>query len=206
MKNYLLFIGIIIIFTGCQNLKKEKDSHDLICEKIETELSSGVRNDTIFLNFRFGMDRNEVSEHVKKLINEGRLTINRPKYEYLFDFGENILPRIAKADLNVEYFDDKLYRLILYVTSDELISSPSLIQIHLASVFRDKYGYNYLKRPSVIDGKEAYVWIHGNMKIEVIAGIDDARVFYTDLVAMKKKEKFDELKSAESKERILNDI
>ena len=204
MKNYLMTTVILMIFIGCQNQKK--DSHDIIREKVETELATGVRNDTIFLDFRFGMDRNEVSEQLGKLVNENRLTINRPNYEYFFDFGESKIPRKAKANFNIEYFDDKLYRLILFVTSDELISAPGIIQLHLASIFSEKYGYNYLRRPSIIDDRDAFVWIHGNRKIEIIAGFDDARVFYTDLIALKEKEKHDELKSAESKEKILSDI
>ena len=206
MKKTLLILFLIGTLISCQNFQKETQQQ-LMYKHIELELASGVRNDTIFLGFWFGMTENEFLSHLKKLKRENKLNLNAlNNYEYEFDFGENSIPSKGRATFGVDYFNNKLFKFTIFVTSDDLISNAELIQLKLVNIYGSKYGHSYYKQKSILDDSDTYIWIDGNRKITLLVGIDEARIFYIDLIAEKAKEKQDDKETIEKRETIISDI
>lgn len=203
MKSLILGLVVILSLTTCQENEKDKQRKALK-DKIEYEISKGIQHDELFLGLKFGMTRYDVTRHLERRYSEHRITINnRNTYEYEFDLGE-FMPRKAKATFGAEYYEGKLYKFILYVKSDEVLSSPRLLQLKLASLYREKYG-SYLTIKTILD-QERYIWIHGNRQIEIIEGIDDARIFYTDIITEAEKKEFDSIEGNKLREVLKNDI
>ncbi len=202
-----LFILIFIVFLiGCKEYQKE-NQQKVIDEKIESELASLIRNDTIFLGLRFGMSKSEFNSQLKKLLKEDKIYFNEANnYEYEFSFGDDELSIKGLATFGAEYFNDKLYKFSISVKPDGLISNPELIQLRLVLMYGSKYGHSYLKMKSLINDNDNYIWIDGNRMIELIEGFDDARIFYTDLIAEREKKEFENKKSIEKIKTIKEDI
>ena len=199
----LIFIGTLI---SCQDYQRDKQQQ-AIDHRIEKELARGERNDTIFLGLRFGMTENEILRHFKKLTRENKLSLNESNtYEYEFDFGENSMPSKGKATFSTDYFNNKLFKLSISVKSEDLVSNAQLIQLSLVKIYASKYGYSYLERKSLSGNTSYYIWIDGNRMIEIVAGINDARIFYTDLIVEQAKEKFDDKETIEKTKAIKDDI
>lgn len=205
-KSNIILITLLLILSSCEKMEREKEAKSLI-EHREKELSKNIRKDSIFLDFVFGMTKNEFQKHLKKLKKLKKLkTDNLGYYYYTFKFGENKIPSTGKATFSPEYFENKLYKLKISVDSDESISSPLLMQLNLASIYRDKYGFNYFREKSFFTEKDDFIWVEGNREIELVAGITDARIFYTDLITEKKSKIKKRKKAIENKKEIRNDI
>lgn len=207
MKKIIIQLTImLLILNSCEKIERKNEEKKLI-EHRETELSKNIRKDTIFLDFVFGMSENEFEKHLRKLIGQEKLKIDDlGYYYYTFNFGENEIPKSGKATFSPEYFENKLFKLSISVSSDELISSPLLTQLKLVSIYSDKYGFNYFREKSAITEEDNFIWIEGNREIELVAGISDARIFYTDLIAEKKSKISNETQAIENKKEIKNDI
>ncbi len=69
-RNFFIAIWLVALTMSCQETKNDKSAWELIKEKENVELESGIRNDTIFLGFYFGMTKkglkNQVAVFLKK--------------------------------------------------------------------------------------------------------------------------------------------
>lgn len=207
MKQLPLLFIFIISLTNCQDYQREKQQK-AIDERIASELESGVKKNDIFLGLTFGMPEEQVLYKLRMLVSEGKLIYNTSNdYYYEFDFGENSLPPKAQAVFSAEFYEDKLYKLSISVKSNNLVSIPELILHELWEVYVAKYGYTFLTQKSFIDEDyDDYIWIDGNRMIKLILGIDDVRIFYTDLTIKNLKELSLENETSIKIESIKNDI
>ena len=205
MKKLILILVSFGFLISCQDYQRDKQQQ-AINEKLKSELESGARNDTIFLGIRFGMTERELLNYLHKLKKENKVYSNSSdNYEYKFDFGENSFPSQGLATFSADYYNDKLYKFSISVTSDDIISSAHLIQLKLFSLYISKYGV-CLQKKSLINDSNDYVWINGNRMIELVVGLNDARIYYTDLIADKNKKILDLEQERENKELIKSDI
>ena len=183
MKKYL-FTAFVTVFlfsifvTGC-NKNKDREIYESTVKK---ELDSGIRNDTIFLSFTFGMRSDDFARRLKKLRKEGILYFNENKeYSYEMQLIEGI-NGIVEANLSDSYFVDRLYQLTLSVEptkKNEDIIYPSYIHTLLTSLYAEKYGYDYFKIEGTFN--EEIVFIDGNREIRIIEDAADVKVVYTEL-------------------------
>lgn len=79
-----------------------------------------------------------------------------------------------------------------------------MTQLQLVKLFNSKYGSYDQTEKSILKTTDNYYWINGNRQIKVVCGFNDARIFYTDLLAEKefesnkKLEQEDDLKKTKS--------
>jgi len=201
----LLLITIISSLLSCQDYQRKKHQQ-IIDEKIKKELSSDIRNDTIFLGLTFGMTEKEVNNKLQSLKKEGKIYSNDNNYyEYEFSLENNAK---GKATFNTDYFENKLYELTVIVKSDDLIygSSTLLLKLMLRMIYSRKYGYDDLEKESILGNSEDYIWINGNRMIEMNSGINNVIIFYTDLIAKNKKEAQMKEQEIKDEKTIINDI
>jgi len=207
MKKLLLIIIIISSLLSCQDYQRRKHQQT-IDEKIEKELSLGIRNDTIFLGLTFGMTEKEFNNKLQSLKKEGKIYLNDNNYyEYEFSLENNAK---GEATFNTDYFENKLYELAVIVKSDDLIfgTSTLLLKLNLRMIYSSKYGYgSCLEKESILDNNSKdYIWINGNRMIEMNSGINSVIIFYTDLMAKNKKEAQMKEQEIEDEKTIIDDI
>ena len=196
MKQYILSLVILFFLASCQEHKSDKQEQT-IEDHINTELTKNIKNETIFLGLRFGMGGEEVHNYFRDLVSQGKLLLlpheylsDKGKiYIYKFEFGdEDFLLQNVLGTFKTYYIKDKLYKLRIAVESEK-DSNLQLLKSKLKEVYISKYGQNYIIRESIYNNSEGYVWIDGNMMIEISEGLNNnILIIYTDLIAVKENE------------------
>lgn len=192
MNNKIILVLILFgIIFGCANDKPNGKSIIL------QESKNGLIIDTIFLDYYFGMTKSDFINHTKKLISEDKLISNEFKREVYYEFEEEFGDKLY-AQFAPKFHLDSLHELVLYFKSKGL-SAPELMKTQIANMYMKKYGSPSFEEENILDKSKNYVWIKGNLKILVGNGIDDARVWYTDL---RKEVDIEELKDSTRSESI----
>ncbi|WP_258100813.1 hypothetical protein [Marinoscillum pacificum] len=206
MKNILILTIAVMTFSCNLEQQKQAKANAAFELKVEQEINSGIRNDTIFLGYRFGMSEKEFISWTKKLIRDKKLYENENRQvAYKMTLDDNNFLATAEAVFSPEYFEGKLYKLNISVEpTDHTVIA--LTQIQLVKIFSDKYGFYDHTENSVIDDSKDYIWIDGNRQIEIIKGFSDARIFYTDLTAERSLNQLKEIEQSEELKTTTNDI
>ena len=203
MKYVFLLISVIVFFTGCENFTYRQKSTEG-AEKtryentLQRELSSGEKTDTIFLGFRFGMTKAEVSRHTRALTKQGKLT---SKGKYLFTFDEYTT---AEAKIGVHYFEGKLYQFQLYVTPTGIVPITVGVKVELYKLYNEKYDCTVLFSETPLGTKN--IFLRGNLKIELYERTKDVMVEYSDMNIVKVKEDMEKEQVEKDMEKAKDDI
>lgn len=126
MKNILILISTILTFTSCSynvgaDKKQTKSAFEIYNEAYEKATKSKIDIDTIFLGLRFGMTKDEVYAHLKKMVRKGKIKINAlDQYEYMF----NTSTEEISATIGAKFFKGKLYELSLNLDTYYLNGVP----------------------------------------------------------------------------------
>ncbi|MBU1298082.1 MAG: hypothetical protein KJ963_06860 [Bacteroidetes bacterium] len=198
MNKVIIFLLFIFLIAGC-NKKYEEDETEKAQEaydkKVQEELNSGIRNDTIFLGYTFGMTKNQAEKKTKELYKQHILYINDDNY-YAYEMSLEKDDK-AEATFAPSYFKNRLNALTVDVKPKgyfaRLLYNPGLLQITLVNLYVEKYGYSYIKQEGAFDND--YIFIQGNREIKVIQTIKNVRIFYTDLSIQNEVKKFQDEES-----------
>ena len=202
----LIILTLVLLISCNQAEKKAKEKEIAFDKKIESELNSGIRNDTIFLGYTFGMSEKEFNKKTSDLRKENKLYVNDSRtLAYKMTIDDNALGQDLEATLSPEYYNEKLFKLGVSVKSTKY-NTPELTQLQLVRLFNDKYGFYDHSEKSILETTNNYYWIDGNRQIEVVCGFDDARIFYTDLLAEKEFETNKEIEQKEQLNKTKSDL
>lgn len=202
MRKILLIFFIISALYSCDTINT-KSRWQIISEKEKIEKATGLRNDTIFLGFVFGMSETEVTQKFQQLKTERKINTDNNNYEYKFSFQ---YPSESVATFQTEYFNDSLFRFSL-VIEEEMQSTAELVQLNLVNMFLEKYGIP-IKTESIFNEKEFdYIWIQGNRKIEIhYPFVGKVVVNYVDHIMADRKKAVEKEIEKKTKLQTINDI
>jgi len=153
-------------------------------QKVEKALASGNRNDSLFLEIKFGMTRNEFYDHCWELNKEclvshgpGNATVYYPLTELKHQASMNFYPH---------FYQEKIYQMPVIFNYDAWapwnteLGSDSL-RWDVLELMEKWYGDDFFKVEDP-DGGFAHVKIDGNRRIMITkAGDRTVEVLYTDL-------------------------
>lgn len=176
--NFLILLTLISAFSGCS----EKSKYE---KMVERELSSDVRQDSLFLGYKLGMSREEFYKqswnlNQKKLVKQG-LSNQSVMYE-LKD-----LPHSANMYFFPEFWNDKIYQMKARIKYNgwapwnKNLSADSL-QVDVLNMLEQWYGNGFIKINQ--DRKDpVYVKVDDNREIRITIQDKDASVwvYFTDL-------------------------
>jgi len=211
-RSLLLILFIVSLFLSCQNEAEKMDK--TYQDTKDKEVSSGVKKDTIFMDFVLGMTEAAYFKHADELVLKGKLRrdANYPSGKiYAFDLsfpmsdGVNgsyeatatVVPNITDDDKLCELFTS--YKLNPY-------PSAALTKALLVGLLAKKYGYDYLKLPKS-NKQEAdeydYYWLDGNREINIFTGdSENAVVSYHDIILKeednKRTKEYEKLKNEQA--------
>lgn len=171
----LVSIITISLFFGCQS-----EYH----RRVESELASGVRKDSLFLGISFGMSSKEFYAHCWELNKEGVIQQGSQNTTVLYE-GEE-LPYLAEMNFYPNFYQDKIYE--MPVTYNYKAWAPwnrhlfaDSLQRHILNLYQQRYGEDFLTIEHPERGV-AYVRVDGNRRINIYRESDsEVKVLFTDL-------------------------
>lgn len=174
MKRYfiLILLGTLTVVSCMSPEEKKAKMERERLEKTEALLDSALARASCsdiletetFLGYKFGMSENEVKNHTRKLIRQGKLsrTISYTFHgEYGLSYKVRPVPRFYKG---------KMYALDCYATST-LTGTSDGTHVMLAKPFGDSRGVNfeYFITKDVL-GESVYTYIKDNMVVRFSNG------------------------------------
>lgn len=169
---------------------KEKPLEERMEEHVKNELASGEQNDTIVLDFLFGMTKREVYKHTKALYSKKKMyPIQKSKKvrEYVYDLRLRKAGRI-RTFFEAYYYDNKqlkkeeLYRVECLPKIDTTQLNPKEVLEEIKPIFEMEYGSFDFVIPNPEDENcKTYLWINGNQKIELGCHEEKIFMYYTDI-------------------------
>jgi len=151
--------------TRDQTISPEKELKDLV----EAELATGVYNDKIILDFRLGMHRNQVKQHMQQLLRQQKVVRRKTSKNRNALVYQLPLPKIGKVDVYFDFYYHKqrLYKAVCYPRIPAHKSVEDLLTA-CAEVFETKYGIPNVIFPAIQSHTCAhYYWVAGNRQIEL---------------------------------------
>ena len=197
MKNITIFFLLGLLTFSCINnntikkIETQKKSYEQI---IQEELVTGKMNDTIFLNFKFGMSEIQVNKRFDDLISqgkiygirkvEGRTYLNTKLFYkgYIYDFSLDSI--IHKTIISKGFYNDLLCTMSITFHNEQ---SFSFID-KLIDLYKSRYGEPKFER-EYSDHKTTTTWINGNREIAIVEVYDMCiSVIYTGLRSQNSKD------------------
>lgn len=175
-----LFISAILFAISCE----QKTDYEQL---VESELEKGVRNDSLFLGYYFGMDRQEFFDYSWQL-NQNQVVTGGSKIIYEL----NTFKKNATMRFYPDFKNDQIYKMPVEISYDAWapwnkdLFSDSLI-VEVLDHYKDEYGDNFIKTTHPENGKEAWINVSGNRRIAIFKKDDTAvQVEFLDLLAENK--------------------
>jgi len=174
-----LLLLLIFLFAGC-SLKSEYQN------KVESELSSGIRQDSLFFGISFGMPETEFYRHCAALNKKG---VFRQGQGQTVEFDILELNHKAKMEFYPDFHKDKIYQVPVTFSYDawapwnKNLSADSL-RNEVLELFEKWYGKSFIEVQNPGKGT-TFVKIDGNRQIEIYPPEFDHEVLvrFTDLLA-----------------------
>ena len=174
-----LCLGLIFFVFGCSG---ESEYHQLL----ERELAKEVRQDSLFLGIKLGMDQREFFDHCWEL-NQQQI-IKQGGEEILVEYKmKEGLAQPVVMKFFPEFYKDKIYQVPVSFTYEawapwnkSLFSDK--LQLDLLRFFEKKYGKGFIKVEHPKRGI-AYVKVDSNRRISIYKKNDsDVAVLFTDMI------------------------
>lgn len=180
MKIFTCVLLVFLIFNSC---KKELNDDHLFRSRYEKELANDNVNDSIFLNLRLKMSRDEYYEALLKLLVKGEINRDHSYYAELM-LNNDSYKEQSRVNLYPEFYKDSLIKLDLTINNNSSKLSRESVSIlrvnELVNILKEKYGV-FAPRKDVFDNYEYYN-INGNRLIIVSQGVlSDNQIIYSDI-------------------------
>ena len=200
-------ISCILIYS-CMETSKPKSKYmsdyeykkhrDLILDSLKS------RNDTVILNFTFGMKESEYNRHIKKLITNNKLrqkseikiNVGSQNYKvdgYQYDF--YLSSKKYNSLLKGSFHQNKLNKVEIILYNVDTYTEDMLVDM-----YKSKYGDFLREEPE--SGSMIYFWIIDNLEIKIQYFITQGLIFitYNDLIVERHIEQIER----DEKEKIIN--
>lgn len=170
-----LFLCVIFFLISCE---KKSEYEQLV----QRELDKNVRHDSLFLGYKFGMEKEEFFDHSWNL-NQRKVITGGTYVEYKI----TELSSTATMRFFPQFQNDKIYKMPIEVHYDSWapwnkdLVSDSLI-VELVDLYKEIYGPGFINTIHPDIGKRAWIKVDGNRRISIYKEDDmKARIEFLDL-------------------------
>ncbi len=148
--------------------------------RIDSQLSLGIRKDTVILGFRFGMTKQQVVRQMQKQLRAGKIIRRKSKGNRFALVYQLPLEAYGKVDTYFDLYYDKgkLSKIDCYPRIPKDASKEELFQA-CVEVFELKYGATDLQ--AATGSCPAHYWISANRQIEIACSSEKVVISYFDL-------------------------
>ncbi len=161
--NFILALAAVLV---CSLNCEQKTEYQKL---VERELDSGIRYDTLFLGYYFGMSKEEFFEHSWEL-NKKKLVVNGTGAEI-----QQEVPGLKARAGRVfypEFLDNKIYRMPVryfyygWAPWNKGLWADSLI-LEVKELVADKYDIEFRSEFDSVSQKTIYYQVTGNLQINI---------------------------------------
>jgi hypothetical protein len=154
-------------------------------QHIQEQLANGEENDTIVLDFVFGMSKRDVYKHTKKLASAKykkmyKIEKRKGVWEYVYDLRLREAGKL-RTYFEAFYHDNELYKVecLPRLKKDQV---PAEVLAEILSNFEMKYGKPHFSIPDQLDENCVnHIWVDGNRQVELGCHKDKVSIYYPDL-------------------------
>lgn len=179
MKYLFYSISIfLLVFIGSCDQRSEYE------RLVQRELDSGERNDSLFLGYYLGMEREDFFDHSWQLNQQNKITGGAQVYYKIEGLSDE-----ATMVFFPEFKNDQIYRMPVEVYFDSWaiwnreFYADSLI-VELEDLYEDTYGPGFIHTMHPELEKESWIKVDGNRRISIYKRDDrHARIEFLDLTA-----------------------
>jgi len=179
LKRYHIVVSLLFLIIGCSPKSEYQN-------KVEDELSSGIRQDSLFMGIFFGMTNQEFYAHCMELNKQGHF-YESP--EIMVEFQLTELKHACKMTFFPNYHDDKIHEMPIifsyngWAPWNKHLAADSLRK-DVLELFDKWYGEGYIEVKTQ-EEETVLVKINGNRKITIYEPKNDDRitVLFSDLLA-----------------------
>ena len=213
---------ICMIISGCGYMtesKKDLSEEEIYQNKINNELLKDTLVNDIFLDLNFGDNPQTVLQKLKIIRKKNNLLTGSKLsgYTYCFKFDEeyDFNYNTGIANLEFEYYNNKLYKLILSVKPKKDVFNTqitsNLLYFNLSNLFVKKFGHYHITKkqtrfPEYEDALWNLYWVHGNRLISIEINNLSVDVTYTDLFTLRTLEELENKKEEKERQKIRDQI
>lgn len=172
---YSIIILSVIFIGSCD----ERSEYERLVQK---ELNSGERQDSLFLGYYLGMERQDFFDHSWELNQQKKVTGDAQVYYKIEG-----LPSEATMTFYPDFKNDRIYRMPAEIHFDSWaiwnreLYSDSLI-VELIDLYENDYGAGFIHTMHPELKKESWIKVDGNRRISVYRQDDmKVRVEFLDL-------------------------
>lgn len=195
MRKLLLGIILLLFTIGCSNKNKtENQIENPIIEKTAIELedesiNSGIVRDTTLLDFVFGMTKNEVANHCKKLKAENVID-NYNDQDFYYAIETKNFKKVALKIVFYYDYEDKLFRIteqpvMLNFIEKKEKSNPNVnIVEEVLNYYKNDFGTKPLTNGTQSNAK--YYWLKGDKRFDYLEE-DNTCVLATTKISVERK-------------------
>ncbi|ACU61823.1 hypothetical protein [Chitinophaga pinensis] len=188
MKKYYILISLCLLLS-CKN-KSESDFAKYL-ELKKMAVTSNIRKDTTFLQFRFGMSPTDLNNRIRELERDSTLYYDRVNEMYCYDIytGRKNMDRVYCYFIP-QFYNNELYSIVLQARQDnDNLANHSGIAISLMKLaIGDKYGLRSVSYKLTEGMEETFIWFQHNIEISIRYHVEGPIIEYKDLLREKLKE------------------
>lgn len=177
---YLIYIPILLMLIFISSCEQRSEYERLV----QRELDSGVRNDSLFLGYYLGMEKEDFFDHSWQLNQQNKITGGAQIYYKIKDLSGD-----ATMVFYPEFKNDRIFRMPIEIYYDSWaiwnreFYSDSLIT-EMVDYYEDIYGQGFIQTVHPEVEKEAWIKVDGNRRISIYKKDDRyARIEFLDLTA-----------------------
>lgn len=191
-----LLLGILLLFTiGCSNKNKTENQIEYpIIEKTAIELedesmNSGIARDTTLLDFVFGMTKNEVANHCKKLKAENVID-NYMGQDFYYAIETKNFKKVALKIVFYYDYEDKLFRIteqpvmLDFIEKKEKSNPNANVIEEVFNYYKNDFGAKPLTNGTQSNAK--YYWLKGDKRFDYLEE-DNTCVLATTKISLERK-------------------
>lgn len=189
MKKYTILL-FALVFAMCTQKSRLYEVELKQAEQAKT----GIRYDTIFMDFRYGMSQHKTFERFRELVYLESLTLTKGG---AFEWQTKLDTFKLGVGFNSKYFHDSLYSLS-FIYKGKSQSQADRMQLFLADSLKSKYGEPIIIPSEEDTTKRDYFFVKGNQRIELIYPYQSKKTIatFTDFTIENRK-KLQELQEAQ---------
>ncbi len=186
MKNVILIFCFITALYACQ-------SHEYY-NKLEEEMASGKRYDSLFLDISFGMTKKDFYAHCWEMNKQGIVTHGQKNMTVRYELKDE-LKAACNMNFYPEFHEEKIYKMPTTYTYkgwapwNKHLSADSLL-VDVVGLYKKWYGEELIKVGGEHKERVAYILINGNRRISIYKkSVSEVEAMYTDLLVEQELEK-----------------
>jgi hypothetical protein len=193
MKKYIILLSVLV-FTMCTHKSRLYEVEQKQAEQVKT----GIRYDTIFMDFNYGMSQHKTFERFRELVYLEYLTVNKGG---AFEWKTKMDTFKLGVGFHSKYYHDSLYS-FSFIYKGKNQSQADWIQLYLADSLKGKYGSPVIIPSEEDTTKRDYYFIRGNQQVELKYPFQSRKTIatFTDFTIENRKN-LDALKEAEKPEQ-----